>query len=257
MPPLYLNCFLAQETCTGPNSGGYDVKELSAEVFLPLVKDVTGVQALNLTLGSRYSEYSMFDNTTNSTIKLEYRPVDDIMFSGTFAEVFRAPTILDLYASPTNNSSTFADPCVGLTTARITANPNLALACVSMFRTDGSFTQPNGQVTGLLQSNADLDPETGDVMTFGITWQPSFLNNNFSIRVDYWQYTIDDVITQLDTNFSMDQCVATGDPSSATDHPLQCDHEQRRPDLGVPAADVQPRHAGNGRYRHRCALCTA
>ncbi len=210
-PPLYLNCFLAQETCTGPNSGGYDVSELSAEVFLPLVKDVTGVQALNLTIGSRYSDYSLFGDTTNSTFKLEYRPVEDILLSGTFAEVFRAPTILDLFASPTNNSSTFADPCVGLTTARINANPNLAVACVGVIP-DGSFTQPNGQVTGLLTSNEELDPETGDVTTFGITWQPGFLNNNFSIRVDYWQYKIDGVITQLDTNYSMDQCVATGDP---------------------------------------------
>ena len=131
-PPLYLNCFLAQETCTGPNSGGYDVSELSAEVFLPLVKDVPGVQALNLTLGTRYSEYSIFDSTTNSTIKLEYRPVEDILLSGTFAEVFRAPTILDLYASPANNSSTFTDPCVRLTEAMVTANPNLALACVGV-----------------------------------------------------------------------------------------------------------------------------
>ncbi len=210
-PPLYLNCYLAQETCTGPNSGGYDVKEISAEVFLPLVKDVTAIQALNLTIGSRFSDYSLFDTTTNSTIKLEYRPVEDILLSGTFAEVFRAPTILDLYASPTNNSSTFADPCVGLTTARIAANPNLSAACVGVIP-DTNFSQPNGQVTGLLTSNPDLDPETGDVTTFGITWQPGFLNNNFSIRVDYWQYTIDGVITQLDTNYSMDQCVATGDP---------------------------------------------
>jgi outer membrane receptor protein involved in Fe transport len=211
-PPLYLNCYLAQETCTGPNSGGYDVKELSAEVFLPLVKDVTGVQALNLTIGSRFSEYSLFDNTTNSTVKLEYRPIDDILLSGTYAEVFRAPTILDLYASPANNSSTFTDPCVGLTQARVDANPNLAPACIGVPR-DGTFEQPNGQVTGLLLANEDLDPETGSVTTFGITWQPGFLNNNFSIRVDYWNYEIDDVITQLDTNFSINQCVATGDPA--------------------------------------------
>ena len=53
-------------------------------------------------------------------------------------------------------------------------------------------------------------------MTFGLTWQPSFLNNNFSIRADYWSYTIDDVITQMDTTFSMTQCVNFGDPRSAT-----------------------------------------
>jgi iron complex outermembrane recepter protein len=211
-PPLYLNCYLAQETCTGPNSGMYDVKELSAEVFLPLIKDKPGAQALNLTLGTRYSDYSLFGNSTNSTVKLEYRPVNDILLSGTFAEVFRAPTILDLYASPANNSSTFTDPCVGLTQAAVNANPNLALACVGVPR-DGSFAQPNGQVTGLLTSNAELDPESGDVMTFGVTWQPGFLNNNFSVRVDYWQYKIEGVITQLDTNFSINQCVITGDPA--------------------------------------------
>jgi outer membrane receptor protein involved in Fe transport len=211
-PPLYLNCYLAQETCTGPNAGGYDVKEISAEIFLPLVKDKTAMQALNLTIGSRFSDYSLFDTTTNSTVKLEYRPVNDILLSGTWAQVFRAPTIVDLYASPANNSSTFTDPCVGLTNARVAANPNLALACVGV-PLDGSFEQPNGQVTGLLMANDQLDPETGIVETFGITWQPSFLNNNFSIRVDYWNYEIDDVITQLDTNFSINQCVATGDPN--------------------------------------------
>ena len=146
---------------------------------------------------------------------------------------------------PANNSSTFTDPCVGLTTARITANPNLALACVGV-PTDGSFAQPNGQVTGLLLSNADLDPETGDVMTFGLTWQPSFLNNNFSIRVDYWQYQIDDVITQLDTNFSINQCVATGDPAF-------CNLVTRFTDVNnagivylFRAADRESRYVGNG-----------
>jgi iron complex outermembrane receptor protein len=211
-PPNFLNCYLAQETCSGPSSGGYDVKELSAEVFLPLVEGKTGMQALNLTIGTRYSDYSLFDTTTNSTVKLEYRPVKDILLSGTWAQVFRAPTLLDLYAAPVNNSSTFADPCVGLTDARVTANPNLALACVNVPR-DGSFTQPNGQVTGLLLSNDQLDPETGDVITAGITWQPSFLENNFSMRVDYWQYEIDDVITQMDTTFSMTQCTDFGDPT--------------------------------------------
>ena len=154
LPPLYLNCYLAQETCTGPNSGGYDVKEISAEVFLPLGQGRDGHAGVEPDASVRATPSTrLFDSTTNSTIKLEYRPIEDILLSGTFAEVFRAPTILDLYASPANNSSTFTDPCVGLTEARVAANPNLALACVGVPR-DGSFAQPNGQVTGLLLANA-------------------------------------------------------------------------------------------------------
>jgi outer membrane receptor protein involved in Fe transport len=78
--------------------------------------------------------------------------------------------------------------------------------------TNGTFKQANGQVTGLLLSNPDLDPETGDVTTIGLTWQPSFLHNNFSIRLDYWKYEIEDVITQIDTTYAASQCVQTGDP---------------------------------------------
>jgi iron complex outermembrane recepter protein len=211
-PPLYLNCLLAQETCSGPSSGEYDSKDVSVELFIPLLKDLPGVHALNITLGSRYSDYSLFGTTTNSTIKLEYRPVKDLLVRATYAEVFRAPTILDISAAPTNNSSTFTDPCVGLTEAQVTANPNLALACVGVVR-DGTFTQPNGQVTGLLTSNPELDPETGDVTTFGLVWQPSFANS-LSVNVDFWKYKIEDTITQLDTNFAMTQCVATGASAS-------------------------------------------
>jgi len=207
-PPLFLNCEIAQETCSGLSSGGYSVQELSAEVFLPLVADKTGIQALNVTLGSRFSDYEQFGNTTNSTFKLEYRPIKDILFRGTYAQVFRTPTILDLSASPTANSVTFSDTCQGLTPARLAGTPSLAAACVNV-PTDGTFAQPNGQVTGMLFSNPDLDPETGDVTTVGILWQPSFADG-LNLEVDYWKYKIKEVITQLDPTFMQAQCLDNG-----------------------------------------------
>ena len=62
------------------------------------------------------------------------------------------------------------------------------------------------------QGSTELTPETGDVTTYGIVYDPSWLPG-LSINVDYWDYSLEDVITQLDVNTISDQCVATGDPT--------------------------------------------
>lgn len=210
-PPLYLQCEISNEACTGNNSGKYNVKQAYVEFLIPILKDVPGAKALNLDIGTRYSDYSIFGNATKSQFKVEYRPISDLLIRGTYSQVFRVPTILDISAAPANTSVTFIDPCQGLTQSAVDKNPNLALACVNVPR-DGSFQQPNGQITGLNLSNANLKPETGKVFTAGIVYDPSWLPN-FSIDIDYWKYKIEDLITQLDSNYSINQCVATGSPT--------------------------------------------
>ena len=209
-PPLFLNCVLAAETCTGDAHDSYDSKEFYAEFFIPLLKDMPGVHALNLTAGSRYSDYSRFGNTTRSQFKIEYRPVRDLLLRGSLAQVFRAPTIADISAAPLAASPVFTDPCTGLTAADVAANPNLAPACEGVAR-DGSFSEPNGQITGLITSNPDLQPETGRVTTFGAVYDSSQVEN-LSVEADFWRYRISNLITPLDPNFAIGQCVATGAP---------------------------------------------
>jgi iron complex outermembrane recepter protein len=210
LPPLFNVCQLASETCSGDSGGKFDVSEIYAELFFPVLKDAPGAHALNLTLGTRYSDYSTFGDTTNSVFKVEYRPVEDLLVRGSFAEVFRAPTVNDLFGAPTADAATFNDPCVGLTQAVVDANPNFALACANVPR-DGSFEQPNSQVDGLLIGNATLVPEVGEVLTYGIVYDPSWLNG-LSLSVDFWDYQLDEVINQIDVNTTAEQCVALGTP---------------------------------------------
>lgn len=209
--PLYLSCQLAQETCTGDSGARYNVKELYAEFFVPLLKDMPGVESLNMTAGVRYSDYSRetIGSTTNAQFKVEYRPIADVLIRGSYAEVFRAPTIVDLSQAPTQNAATFTDPCTGLTQAMVDANSNLALACEGVPRT-GTFRQPLSQITGLLIGNPNLKPETGDVTTFGVVYDVSQVPG-LSFTVDFWKYKIEDVITNLDVTYTAEQCAATGD----------------------------------------------
>ncbi len=210
LPPLFNSCQLASETCSGDSGGSFDVSEIYTEFFIPLLSEAPLAHALNLSAGVRYSDYSTFGDTTNSVFKVEYRPVEDLLIRGSFAEVFRAPTINDLFGAPTADAAQFNDPCVGLLQADVDANPNLALACLNVPR-DGSFEQPNSQVDGLLIGNANLQPETGDVLTYGIVYDPSWANG-LSLSVDFWDYTIDDVINQIDVNTTAEQCVRLGTP---------------------------------------------
>jgi len=205
--PLYLSCLLAQETCTGDSSAKYNVREVYTEFFVPLLKDLPGVQSLNVTAGVRYSDYSIdsIGDDTNAQFKVEYRPTADLLVRGSYAQVFRAPTILDLSKAPSQDSPTFNDPCVNLTAAEL-ANPNLARACVGVAP---GFQQPNSQITGLILGNPNLKPETGDVTTFGVVYDPQFVAG-LSLTVDYWKYKIEDLITPLDPNFAVEQCVDSG-----------------------------------------------
>jgi iron complex outermembrane receptor protein len=209
-PPLFNVCQLSNETCSGDSRGDYSVKSVYLELFAPILKDIPAVQALNLTAGVRYSDYSAFGDSTDMTFKVEYRPISDLMLRASYAEVFRVPTIYDLYQAPASSASQFNDPCVGLTAAAIAANPNLGLACQNV-PTNGTFEQPNSQIDGLLLGSEELTPETGEVLTYGFVYDPSWLSG-LSINVDFWDYSLEDVITQLDVNTIADQCVQSGSP---------------------------------------------
>ncbi len=210
-PPLYLACQVSNEACSGSTRGKYDSREAYLELFVPILKDMPGAKALNVDAGVRYSKYSLFGSTTKSEFKVEYRPIGDLLVRGTFSQVFRVPTILDLFQAPQNTSVTFNDPCNGLTSAALAANPNLALACKGVIP-DSGFREPNGQITGLNVSNPNLKPETGNVKTFGFVYDPHYING-LSVDVDYWEYNLDGLITTLDSNYAASQCVATGNPT--------------------------------------------
>src|SRR5262249_10568178 len=122
--------------CVSPISGGYNVKEAYAEVLIPILKDVPFANALNLTIGDRYSRYSHFGSTNNTKYAIEWRPIEDLLLRGTVSEVFRAPTISDLFQGGTSDAPQAVDPCFGL----VGTNP----ACVGV-PGDGSFHKLPGQ----------------------------------------------------------------------------------------------------------------
>ncbi|MFO1399594.1 MAG: TonB-dependent receptor [Steroidobacteraceae bacterium] len=208
-PPLFLKCLISNEACTGNTVGEYSSKEYYAEALVPVLKDMPGAQQLDFDASVRFSDYSKFGNTTKGSFKVEYRPIKDLMIRASYEQVFRVPTLADLYAAPANTSATFTDPCYGVTAADVAGNPNLGKACLGA-ALDGSFSY-NGtsQITGLILSNPDLKPESGNVITYGFVLQVPHVED-LSVTVDSWRYDIKNLITTLDPNFAIQQCIATG-----------------------------------------------
>ncbi len=94
-------------------------KEAYAEIRVPLLQDLPFADDLTMDAGYRYSDYSTGIQAKTWKVGLQWSPVEDIRFRGSFNRAIRAPNILDLYSpqSVTNTSQVSDDPCAQNSTA--------------------------------------------------------------------------------------------------------------------------------------------
>jgi len=204
--PDTLTCTLGSQ-CTSALQGGYHVREIYAELFVPLLKDLPFVHALNVTLGDRYSDFSTFGSTSNGKLALEWRPVEDLLLRSTVSDVFRAPNVSDIFAGPQSSQPVLShDPCDGYT-----GNPPNP-ACLHV-PTDGSFQNINvaqklpinGIFAGPDYAGLKLGPEYGRSFDFGIVYDPNWLEG-VSLSADAWRIYIKNNITRINAQSVLDLC---------------------------------------------------
>ena len=188
--------------------GTYNVREYYAEFRVPLLAGLPGVESLTLTPGTRYSNYSSFGNTVNSKIGLEYRPYNDLLIRANYADVFRAPTVNDLFKGALQDSPGFTDPCNGYGGPNNPQTANGDLACQNV-PTDGTFKQLNTQASAVRTGNTDLKPEKGFMTDFGLVFNPSWYHP-LTVEVDYFKYSINKNIGLLDSQNSVNACFNQG-----------------------------------------------
>lgn len=208
------NCFISGEACSSPVSGGYDVKELYGELYVPILSEMPGAHLLSVSLGSRYSDYSIFGETTNSKLQVEWRPIENLLLRGTVAEVFRAPTISNLYSGAQGDAPNFNDPCVGygapgtpLTHENACGAGTGATAIPAAGIASSGLGQTNGLWSGSVAAGYDLQPEEGKSFSWGVVYDPEWLPG-FSVSLDYWRLYLNDTITRADAQLVADICYA-------------------------------------------------
>ena len=219
---------------TVPTAGDYEVSEAYAELSAPLTR------RLDIDVALRYSDYSTFGEVTTGKFGFRWRPSEQLLVRGTYAEGFRAPFIGELHGLSQFGAS-IKDPCSGFA---VSGNAQLIANCQAL-GVPASYRQLSSQVFTTTGGNPDLQPETSDSFTLGMVYSPDLAAGGWADTLDfeltYYNHQIDDAIQAPDAQDVLDACVASGDAASAF-----CAGIARNPATGT-ISDFDNRLANIGR----------
>jgi outer membrane receptor protein involved in Fe transport len=204
LDPVTTTCAILQEACGSPGRGSDNVKELFAETLIPLLSNVPGAYSLNVDLGIRASDYASAGSTTNKKIAIEWRPIQDLLVRGTISEVFRAPNLDQLYNGRSLVQPALNDPCVYLTAAELAAH---AAACqyVPVNWNGNDVAQVNTFYSGARVVGANLKPEHGKSVDFGLVYDPAWLPG-LNTSLDFWHIYLYDTLVPIDGRTVVNAC---------------------------------------------------
>lgn len=161
--------------------GSLSVREVFGEAVVPLAKDVTFVDNLEVSVAARRTDYSFSGGVSTWKVGLNYSPIEDLRFRLTRSRDIRAPNILELYNAGTQSTAFVIDPRTRLSTPGFQAILNIG--------------------------NLDLEPEIADTEAAGVVYRPGWLAG-LSLSIDAYSIKIDDAISTLSLQQIVDRCHA-------------------------------------------------
>lgn len=210
-------------------SGAFDVRDLFAEVEVPIVND-NFFHELTVKAGYRYSGYKVANNKFNTDtykIEAEFAPIRDVRFRGSYNRAVRAPNVVELFSAQAVGLGLNDDPCAGPAVNGL-VNGFSAAECARTGVTAaqfGNITQnPAQQYNSFNGGNPNLAPEKADTYTLGVVLQPRFIPG-LAITADYFDINLKNAIGVIGADTIVTQCLASGDP-------FFCDRVQRAPGSG-------------------------
>ncbi len=184
-------------------SGAYSITELYVEFDAPVLADRPLVQKLDVTAGSRYSDYSNFGGTTNSQLGLRWKPIDDLLVRANVAQGFRAPAITELFQGASQfQDLSLSDPCDPVNNP----TPAISARCRALgvpADVNSSFAANNVTQIG----NPDLKPEQSLSHGVGVVFTPAWLEG-LDASVDWYDIRIRNAIGDLGDNATVYDCYA-------------------------------------------------
>ncbi len=161
-----------------PQGGSYDVKEAFLEVGMPLLRDLPMVEQLDLNGSVRSADYSGTGSVNAWKVGATYAPAESARLRVTRSRDIRAPNVLERFAARQTFGLNFVtDPDSGAQIPYI----------------------------GVRSGNPDLGAELGDTWTIGLVLQPAAVPG-LSFSVDYYEIDIDDAISSLSPQLTVNQC---------------------------------------------------
>jgi outer membrane receptor for ferrienterochelin and colicin len=193
----------ATGAATGNVGAGTDGSLYNNSIFVELLAPVldNGTQALDLKAGVRYDDWNAFDGDTTWQFGVEFQAMDALKLRATAGTIFRAPTVSDLFGGQIDSFPTFSDPC---NAANFANSPGCAQIA----------PQLDNQVNAKLGGNPFLIPETGETFTAGAVFSPDLGDHDLTVTLDYWQVDIEDGISSLGVDFTLNDCYVNQNPAA-------------------------------------------
>ncbi len=159
----------------GNSAGGTrEVSALSAEMLLPITKQLEG------SLSARYEKYSDYGSDFSPKASLTFKAMPNLRLRGSVGKGFRAPSLDILTQKTTFSAESVFDPVTCIYFGGVPADCNKN----KLVQVDSYFT-----------ANPSLSSEKSTQFTVGAVWD---VMPNLSVKADYWNTKIDDLITTLD-----------------------------------------------------------
>jgi iron complex outermembrane receptor protein len=153
-----------------PVHASQNVWEVAAEAQLPVIKGIALVQAFDLNLAGRYTNYSVSGSVQTWKIGFNWNVVDSLRFRGTTSIDIRAPTLDDLFKPATLLQNVFTDLHIPDPSKPQTPQPQY-LSATTTFSSQG---------------NPTLVPEVSRTYTVGAVWTPNFVSG-LTVSLDYYR----------------------------------------------------------------------
>lgn len=212
---------IANTNAQTPVSGEIEVSEVYAELAVPLLAEMTGIERLEVNVAARWSDYDLFGSDTNYKVGLDWSLVDSMRVRATRSTAFRVPNVPELFGGVSEGQLTTADPCSNYAARGATSliYQNCRAAGVPL-----NFVQLGNVIRTTTGGNIALQPEDADTTTVGLVWEPVFLSG-FSLTVDWWKIELENSIQSIPGTQKLSFCYN----SIGLSHPF-CDKSFHRRD---------------------------
>jgi iron complex outermembrane recepter protein len=194
-----------------PVAGGFHVVEVFSEFNLPILDDVPFADQLAVNGGYRYSSYTLGFNTNTYKFGVEWAPVKDIRFRGSYSQAVRAPNIAELYTPAAVGANGSVDPCWGPTPAL--TQQQCQLTGVKPGQYGSVAANPANQFFTSIGGNPTLSPEIAHTWSYGFVFQPTFLPA-FSATLDYYDIRVTGAIEAQSGTSVILGCAVSGSATS-------------------------------------------
>ena len=209
--------------------GSKEIKEVFAEIDIPLLADQVLFRELGVNFSGRITDEEFYGTAGTYSIKGGWRPIDSLLLKASFGTSFRAPNLRENFLAGQSGFATIFDPCAvpddafvdGAYNADLDDREDTTLQnCIREGRdptsvgidSEGLNTQQVSSVEVTSGGSLLLDEETSKSLTYGFAWEQPFTDAfDLNVNVNYYDIEIEGAVVEPSAGFIVSDCYTRQD----------------------------------------------